>query len=283
MPGYHYIVSLFGTSKLDGVRASIYMFDVMPATQAMMQISQNNQYPRNFFLARTMSSPRESPIYVLRCFSKFRELDVPPLTSFAAVHVLVRENRVKATTIRIRENSSLTTYKISLSGRIQLHGMLDQTEHRGIKGPERILLHDLFGIMKRGLELEYIETSQTLIVYDNHSTKEDLARMAPRSTNSTNDALEKQKIQTIVVCVEDPTTGGIHARAFFPGTKYTEANMPVLATPYLGSQWTRKATAAVVEISWSMLDRHCYIIKQTAPDKSITLMTKTITLQASNA
>ncbi|ORX65922.1 hypothetical protein DL89DRAFT_325318 [Linderina pennispora] len=259
MPGYHYIVSLFGTSKMDGVRASIYMFDVMPATQAMMQISQNNH------------SPRESPIYVLRCFSKFRELDVPPLTSFAAVHVLVRENRVKATTIRIRENSSLTTYKISLQSTA------------ASKGPERILLHDLFGIMKRGLELEYIEASQTLIVYDNHSTKEDLARMAPRSTNSTNDALEKQKIQTIVVCVEDPTTGGIHARAFFPGTKYTEANMPVLATPYLGSQWTRKATANFVEISWSMLDRHCHIIKQTAPDKSIALMTKTITLQASNA
>ncbi|KAJ1934675.1 hypothetical protein FBU59_005625 [Linderina macrospora] len=283
MPGYHYVVSLFGTSKLDGVRASVYMFDVMPATQAMMQISQNNQYPRNFFMARTMSSPRDAPVYVLRCFSKFRELDVPPLTSFAAVHVLVRENRVQARTIRIRENNNMTSFKISPSGRIQLHGMLDQTERRGIQGPERILLHDLFGIMKRGLELEYVEASQTLIVYDNHATKDDLARMAPRSTRFTNDALERQEIQTIVVCVEDPTTGGIHARAFYPGTKYTEANMPVLATPYLGSQWSRKAGAGFVEISWSMLDRHCHIIKQTAPDMSITLMTKTITLQASNA
>ncbi|KAI8319069.1 hypothetical protein GQ54DRAFT_51742 [Martensiomyces pterosporus] len=279
----HFIVSLFGSTSFDGVSVSIYAFDELQSNNVMRLLSEENPYPRNLFLMPTIDCPKNSstPAYVLRCFSKRGEVDVPPLTGFAAAHVLLNEARIKADTIIILEGSRKLEFPVTKGGQIQCCISLGPSLRQGVQGPQRVLMMDLFGIMRRGLDLEYIESCRTLVVYDSESEKQDLRNLAPKPTSFTQHTISQLRVSTVVVCVKDPKSGGIFARAFLPAFDYAETEMPVFATPYLDSHWDDKLAFNPYEVSWTIAGKACHIVKKRGSPQSI-LFTRTATVQASH-
>ncbi|KAJ1960833.1 hypothetical protein GGI12_003582 [Dipsacomyces acuminosporus] len=279
----HFIVSLFGTTRFDGVSVSIYVFDELQSNNIMHLLSEKSTHRRALFLMPTIDCPKNSttPTYMLRCYSRRGEVDVPPLTGFAAAHVLINEIKVKAEAVIVFEGSRRLEFPVTKGGQIQCQIPLAPSIKQGIQGLQRLTLMDLFGIVKRNLDLEYIESCRTLVVYDSDADKHDLRSLAPKATLFTEQTTDQLGISTVIVCVKDKKTGGIFARAFLPAFGYAEAEMPAFATPYLGNQWAHKLGYNLFEISWSSFGKSCHILKKMEHPHS-SFFARTATIQATS-
>ncbi|KAJ2611238.1 hypothetical protein H4S08_003251 [Coemansia sp. RSA 1365] len=274
----HYTVSLYGTGAYDGIRASIFVLNVIPTTNMMQSIVQRNKYKHNLFLSPSVDCPERTttPTYDLRCYSRNGEIEVPALSAFAAAHVLITLYDIDGiSTVVIFEGSRKMTFPVSNSRQIKCIIELDQIENLEVLHVERIILLDLFKIIRRGLILNYVDTHKTLIVYDSQSTVSQLRNLVPKSASYTNNAIKQLQVATIIVCVNDELSGGIFARAFLPAEDYAEAAMPVLATPYLQSCCSPDHKDSVLEISWISAGKHCYVVAKRASSSSTTLIAHT--------
>ncbi|KAJ2808066.1 hypothetical protein H4R20_001024 [Coemansia guatemalensis] len=271
----HYTVLLYGTGAYDGIRASIFVLNVIPTTNMMQSMARRNKHTRNLFLSPSIDCPERTttPTYDLRCYGKDGEIGVPPLSAFAAAHVLIALHDIDGiTTVVIFEGSRKLEFPVSSSRQIKCIIELAPVVSFEALHMERIVLLDLFKIIRRGLTLNYVEAHKTLVVYDNQSTVSQLRNLVPRSASYTENAIEQLQIATIIVCVNDELSGGIFARAFLPAQDYAEATMPVAATPYLQSCCNSDHKGSVLEISWITASKRCYLVAQATSTNSTTLI-----------
>ncbi|KAJ1730401.1 hypothetical protein LPJ61_003031 [Coemansia biformis] len=278
-------VTLFGTGSYDGIRASVHVLDAIPEPSTMRLMAQQTDCPSSLFLAPSPDCPERTstPTYNLRCFSGSGELDVPPLSSFAAAHAVMAKGGVRGIeSVIILEGPRRMVFPVSRSGQIRCAVEPCAVAGLGVPNMERLVVSDLFGIVRRGLTLDYIEAHRTLAVYDSQSTVDQLRRLTPRSAPSTVKTVSQLCVSTIVVCVRDLKTGGLYARSFSPIHDYAETPMPTVATPYLRNDWGSDADGdanTVFEISWTLAGRSCRLIKRSDSRDSPTLYVRAVLLR----
>ncbi|KAJ2146564.1 hypothetical protein IW136_000530 [Coemansia sp. RSA 678] len=263
----HYVVSLFGTGAYDGVRTSIYILDSISSDERMHEMSRHSRFPRNLFLSAAVGCvPRTpTPTYNLRCFSREGETVVPAFAAFAAAHVLITSHDTShVTTIYILEGAQQRRFVFpiqpgshQLQCTLALHATTSYVDEG--RNTERIIIRDLFGIVRRGISLEFIEAEDTLIIYDEHTTASELVRLRPTHAPYSHSTAERLRVHTVVVCVRDEHTGGVFARAFWPRRAYNEAHMPVPALAYVRNAWDQ--SSHVIEISWMSMGKRCFMVK----------------------
>ncbi|KAJ2310880.1 hypothetical protein H4S01_002919 [Coemansia sp. RSA 2610] len=209
-------------------------------------------YPRSIFATRTSNA------YTLQCFSPTAELPLPPLSSLFAAHAILPPGQ--QTPICIWEHNQLHTFHVPHPGQLRCTPASVHVEQREMRDWERIIVTNLFGIVRRGIDIDLIEELRTMIVYDKDLDVDALLRLAPRCASYTQGAAERLGISIVVVCVRDEQTGGLFARAFQPLAEFAEAQMPVAAALHVRDPWTENQ---VFEVTWlSMGKKRCYLVRQ---------------------
>ncbi|KAJ1662236.1 hypothetical protein IW140_006087 [Coemansia sp. RSA 1813] len=287
----HYTIQLFGTNKYDGIRTSVFHIQkgkesggTMEAAK-MLELSAQSKYQHNMFVAPIEKGSNTVGVhgsdglhYSLRCFSRTTEITVPPLWVFGAAPLVSHgpEKQQPGRSVYIVEGngqqSNITELpEPSTRGHIQRAVVSIDEPYGSLPGNdalvhERIILTNVLGRPQssgnwRDVQVDYINSHRTLVVYDGKMSPETLQTLAPMYASLTLLAIEQLNIDTVVVCAQHKATGGLLVRAFLPMQAYTEALMPVSATPYLRHPWAPSAVQSVFEISWFFDEKPCRIIK----------------------
>ncbi|KAJ2772801.1 hypothetical protein IWQ56_001229 [Coemansia nantahalensis] len=280
-------VTLFGMGAYDGVRASVVALDRAPEPSTMRLMAQHSAGPSALlFLAPTPDCPADTstPTFNLRCFGRAGELDVPPLASFAAAHVLVAKGATRGVdSVTVLEGPRRMVFPVTASGQIRCTVELGPVAPLEVSSVVRLVVSDLFGIVRRGLTLDYVEAHRTLVVYDTQSTADQLRGLTPRAAPSAAKTAAQLRLGTVIVCVRDTTTGGLFARAFSPAQDYAETPMPAAATPYLRNDWDASDSSAVFEIAWALSGRPGRLVKQPDGRHHATLFARAASIQSSRS
>ncbi|KAJ1719239.1 hypothetical protein LPJ53_005967 [Coemansia erecta] len=242
MSVFHYIVSSFGDTVFDGVNLSIFVLDFIPTTtELLMLLAAKQPFSHSIFALPTADNPENTttPSYTLRSItsSPVEETNVSPFTSLAAAHVIFAQHNGKLDELTIIENTRKLLFprpESKFSEQIRCHVEVpEQPVLWTVEGLARVMLMELFGIVRRGAQMEYVEHCRTLVVYDVDSGVEELRGIRPKESEHGRGAAERLNVHTVVVCVSDEGSGGLFTRAFLPLHAYREVPMPVSATPYL--------------------------------------------------
>ncbi|KAJ2779663.1 hypothetical protein H4R18_003879 [Coemansia javaensis] len=284
----HYVVTLFGTGAFDGAPASVYVLGAPPEASAMRLMAQ--QQRGDGCAAHLFVAPAAAATYGMRCFGRGGELDVPALSAFAAARVLLDAGAAAAAdkdddkddtgSIAVFEGARRTAFPAAQSGLVRGRVELGPVRRLAMASMERLVVADLFGIVRRGLELDHVEAHRTLVVYDRQSSVAQLRALTPRAAAHTPNTVAQLDVATVVVCVADRSTGGLYARAFSPVHDYAEVPMPVPATTHLRNDWAPDAAAggdALFEIAWSLDGRPCRLIKRQDGPAAATLFVQATT------
>ncbi|KAJ1796516.1 hypothetical protein LPJ75_007226, partial [Coemansia sp. RSA 2598] len=124
------------------------------------------------------------------------------------------------------------------SGQLQCHVQLEPTLFNvPAGGSERVLVMDIFGIVRRDLVLEYADRCSTLVIYDFSFDVERIKRLEPvhNKRYSRISAAETLDVDYVVICVADKQSGGIYVRGLMPRLGYADVDVPLAVLPYLKS------------------------------------------------
>ncbi|KAJ2692168.1 hypothetical protein GGH99_001906 [Coemansia sp. RSA 1285] len=294
----HYSVQLFGTNRYDGITTSIFKVrtgETPIDTPKMLELSVQSKYQYNMFVTRMDGDPNAGPAYedcgghryLLRCFSRTNEIAVPPLWAFGASPVVLHDARQQDTkqpvfiveghadqqsAIRLTDvKGFIQRAAVPLENQSQYHHKRTVSLPGGSADPqvhERIVLTNILGRPQSrtwpDIQIEYITSHRTFVIYDAKMTPGALQALKPTPASLTRLAVEQLNIDTVVVCVQHSTTGGIFARAFLPMQAYAAAPMPVAALPYLRHPWGPLSVKNMFEILWVSDNKACRIIKSSS-------------------
>ncbi|KAJ1643942.1 hypothetical protein J3B02_004078 [Coemansia erecta] len=298
MPVIHYVVTLFGTNSYDGLSINTYTFDTEPTSSLIVLISEQSAYQHNLFLS-PLADSSPTPSFNLRCYSPNGQVPVPPFTSFAAAHVLFHQHKIPQDKVIIVEDNNRRLEFPRTNGQMQCRVEIQQSWFdMPVGGAERILLMDIFGIVRRDVVLEYAEDCRTLVIYDLVFDKERLRGISPGYSNrrySRTSVVETLDVDCIVVCVADKRSGGIYVRGLQPQNGYGDVDVPLAVLPYLknisqfGPNNIPEPSLSMFEIAWTARQKECRLIKATPmagtvghpfSDKTVVLMAEATTIQA---
>ncbi|KAJ2554313.1 hypothetical protein EV175_002629 [Coemansia sp. RSA 1933] len=269
----HYTVQLFGTTKYDGLRISVFHVRTEGATidaATMLKLSEQSTYQHNMFI-QPAEQVEDRTEHTLRCFSRTSEIVIPPFWAFGASS-LVSRSRV----VRLIEGPRIVDLPatngkggyiqratVTLESPHPRHGAADTLVY------ERIIVTNILGRPSSpthywpGVQVDYI--GRTMVVYHSKMAPNALQLLKPTVASLTQvAAIGQLDIDTVVVCVPHKSTGGLFVRAFLPSVAYTEALMPVVAISSLRHPWS--PVLGVFEISWMFDGKPCRMIKATRAD-----------------
>ncbi|KAJ2646979.1 hypothetical protein IWW40_005029 [Coemansia sp. RSA 1250] len=187
-------VSLFGTGPYDGVRLNVFIVDKEP-TEAMRQ---------------TIQSASGIFVYPQQSNLQYFPASLPLISSYAAA--LTHPHPVT-----IVENSTPYEFapkyphiQVTAPAHSQLHDTMDELE--------RIVVLDIFGIVRRGLVFDYGLEDQLLIIYVKDMTVREVQHCQATGNPHRGDRMaqcwQRQRISQVALCVYDAQTGGVFARLF---------------------------------------------------------------------
>ncbi|KAJ2743984.1 hypothetical protein H4S06_005505 [Coemansia sp. BCRC 34490] len=261
----------------------------------MLELSVQSKYQYNMFVTRMDGDPNAGPAYedcgghryLLRCFSRTNEIAVPPLWAFGASPVVLHDARQQDTkqpvfiveghadqqsAIRLTDvKGFIQRAAVPLDNQPQYHHKRTVSLPGGSADPqvhERIVLTNILGRPQSrtwpDIQIEYITSHRTFVIYNAKMTPGALQALKPTPASLTRLAVEQLNIDTVVVCVQHSTTGGIFARAFLPMQAYAVAPMPVAALPYLKHPWGPLSVKNMFEILWVSDNKACRVIKSSS-------------------